>query len=280
MADLQTKLNATKSSVDSIEIALENKSGQNLDSTPLSDYDDIINALDILDSTLKNYIDNNFNSDGSTYYEKLQNSYSTAVDLRETYTNKILGRERLTPTNNKLHYQISSFMDNLQNEWLTLCNALEDALPALGTIVRDPNNDFDTMYEVSQNISDLGSSSDGMMHYINGTGETMYVCNPSGTMTSITQSVSSGSGSTIGCQHQTVRGLMAGTNGSYSYSGQPCVALWGSTDSEKYPNMQGYYIYRLPSSTISVFTDYDGTSTRSLYGPLCGYTSSCLIGDV
>lgn len=57
MSDLNTKLNATLSSVNNIETALENKTGQNLDSTPLSGFDDVINSINILTTEIENFIE-------------------------------------------------------------------------------------------------------------------------------------------------------------------------------------------------------------------------------
>lgn len=57
MSDLTTKLNSTLSSVNNIETALENKTGQNLDSTPLSGFDDIINSINILTTEIESFIE-------------------------------------------------------------------------------------------------------------------------------------------------------------------------------------------------------------------------------
>ena len=57
MSDLTTKLNSTLSSVNNIETALENKTGQNLDSTPLSGFDDVINSINILTTEIENFIE-------------------------------------------------------------------------------------------------------------------------------------------------------------------------------------------------------------------------------
>lgn len=57
MSDLTTKLNSTFSSVNNIETALENKTGQNLDSTPLSGFDDVINSINILTTEIENFIE-------------------------------------------------------------------------------------------------------------------------------------------------------------------------------------------------------------------------------
>lgn len=153
----------------------------------------------------------------------------------------------------------------------------------LGSLIEDNGGDtlanyrLDTIYnELKAFFSNTGSSG-AYCNYINKTGRTLYGCMPSGSMQSCT-SMDTSSGSTVGHQIDTFRGYAVGASGSYSYDYKPCTALWGGTDQDLYGSSQGYYIYRNPSYSLTVHTDYDGTSTRSLYGMLCCVTSSCIVG--
>lgn len=153
----------------------------------------------------------------------------------------------------------------------------------IGRAIEDIGIDLNSDYSISNMINALNeyaaSSGSNSVYctYINTTGSrTMYGCMPSGSM----QSVSAATGSsTLGHQIDTFRGLAIGCNGSWSYDYEPCTALWNATDQDNYGSYKGFYLYRMPSSSVTVHTDFDGTGTRSLYGMLCCYTSSCVVGD-
>lgn len=75
MGSLNDKLDATASSKEAIKNAINSKGGTISESTPLSQYDDVINSFEILDNAMKQDIDTLINST-SDYKTKL----STAID--------------------------------------------------------------------------------------------------------------------------------------------------------------------------------------------------------
>lgn len=191
MSDLNTKLNSTLSSVNNIETALESKSGQNLDSTPLSDYDDIINALEILTSTMMNNI-NSIEDTGSSYEAKLSSAVSSMNTQVTNLKNKISAGMNLSGDIVKKITQCY----NLQNQFIGDVNTNIKKLGYTSTV--------STTEQVSTAINSLKTSWNSVITAINnklGTSiSTSGNFNPSSIVTEINNAqVSGGDGEDFVC---------------------------------------------------------------------------------
>ena len=73
MGTLNDKLDKVVESKQNIKTAVKNKGGNITDDTLLSQYDDIINQLEVLTDNMKSYIDK-LNNSGGSYEAKLQSA--------------------------------------------------------------------------------------------------------------------------------------------------------------------------------------------------------------
>lgn len=116
MGTLNDKLDKVLESKQTIKTAVNNKGGNITDDTLLSQYDDIINQLEVLTTNMKSDIDALNNSSG-TYEQKLDtavsnitsylNTLANYVDPDYSFTSSPL-KSKLSSINNRLNSQLSS----------------------------------------------------------------------------------------------------------------------------------------------------------------------------
>ena len=150
MGSLNDKLDATVSSKEAIKNAINSKGGIISESTPLSQYDDIINSFEILDSAMKQDIDTLINS-SAVYRTKLR----TAVDNLTKYLNVL--NSYINPNYTSGGDYLIPKVNNLKNETYTQITNMRNKIIELGG--GSPAFSLYAINEALNNLNLSGSSS-------------------------------------------------------------------------------------------------------------------------
>ena len=133
MSSLNNKLDKVLESKEAIKTAVTNKGGSITNETLLSQYDDIINQLEVLTANMKSDIDA-LNNSGASYELKLD----TAVNNIATYLNTL--NSYINPSYSSGGSILSSKLNNLNSQFNSQLTNLRNAVVNKGGSVSSPYN--------------------------------------------------------------------------------------------------------------------------------------------
>lgn len=170
MGSLNDKLNKTQQSKEDIKAAIEAAGGVINDNTPLSGYDEAIEALEILDSAMKQDINKLINS-SSDYKTKLNtavNNLSTYLNTLSSYINPNYssGGSYLTPKLNNLNSQMYNLISNIRSRIVNNLGGSVSAynLQAIYTALGNIDVGEDVLIETKTNSSSTSTISFSSNH--------------------------------------------------------------------------------------------------------------------
>lgn len=133
MSSLNDKLDKVLESKEAIKTAVNNKGGNITDDTLLSQYDDIINQLEVLTANMKSDIDS-LNNSGASYESKLD----TALSSINSYLNTL--NSYINPSYSSSSSIATTKLANLNNQFSSQLTNLRNAVVNKGGSVSSPYN--------------------------------------------------------------------------------------------------------------------------------------------